>query len=312
VKIAVTGANGFLATHCIPHLCELGHEVVGLVRASSFSRKDSAPACKLQTIDYSEPQIAEAFQGCDFVFHLAAKRGGASELDQVYEESNIQLTDRVLRAAVQAKIPRLCLASSISVYSPSESSPLTEDGPTNPTGYYGVTKLAGESAAEIFSQNHPIQVLSLRFSKIFGWGDRFGESFLPLAWIRQAQRRETLKIWHPNSGGKDLIYVKDAVKALEKALVAKAARGVFNIGSGQALALEIIAREINEVFENPGNLSQDAPGPEEPLGQWMDCSRAREVLGWEPQWNFKNALIDMKGDRGASIFDSLQSPLGLR
>jgi len=70
--------------------------------------------------------------------------------------------------------------------------------------------------------------------------------------------------------------------------------GTFNIGSGRQYSLEAIARTVNEVFNNSGNLEIDLTKPEGSRSWCLDSSLALEKLGWKANWALKPALEDMR------------------
>ena len=84
------------------------------------------------------------------------------------------------------------------------------------------------------------------------------------------------------------------ISAINKAVTSKSQQGIFNIGSGKSYSIKEIAECINEVFENKGNISFKPNQHEGRFNIYMDCTKAKELLRWSPEWTLKGALYDIK------------------
>ena len=118
--------------------------------------------------------------------------------------------------------------------------------------------------------------------------------------LERARRGEPLVLWGEGGGGRDLIYVRDAARAVAAALAPRAPAGAFNIGSGRPHSFREVAETINAVFGNPGGLRFDPTRPEETTVAYMDCRRAAEHLGWAPRWDLRSALEDLRNEGSAA------------
>src|SRR5690606_18603069 len=104
------------------------------------------------------------------VVHLAAKAGVRPSVTnpQEYVDVNINGTQSVLDACVQAGLPKVVFGSSSSVYGLNDQVPFSEDHPTlRPASPYGATKAAGEALCHSYSNCYGLNIVSLRFFTVY-------------------------------------------------------------------------------------------------------------------------------------------------
>ncbi len=160
----VTGAAGFIGSHLCLRLLESGWTVRGIDCFTPYYdpalKERNAAALRdfdrfrLLRIDLRTAAPDPLLDGVDVVWHLAAQAGvRASWGDsfQEYTSINVNATQRLLEAAVKRTPRRFVYASSSSVYGNAPEFPMSEDGPLRPISPYGVTKLAGEHLARLYS-----------------------------------------------------------------------------------------------------------------------------------------------------------------
>jgi nucleoside-diphosphate-sugar epimerase len=125
--------------------------------------------------------------------------------------------------------------------------------------------------------------------------------------IQRAIKNEPITIYGNGKGVREYIYVKDAAAAIEAAINASEARGIFNIGSGVATSHQKLAELVRDIFS--GGVSKivyDQTKAEASSRYPMDRTLARKVFGWEPKYSLKRALEDMKQENIAKGYDLLQ------
>ncbi len=160
MRLAVTGANGFVGRHVVAHAAESGWDVVGIVRshaASEVVRETGGRPLVLESAD--EEALARAFEGSQSVVHLA--QIGAERAGQTYEAVNVGLTERVLVACRRAEVPRVVYFSGLGVARYGMSRRCTN-------GYF-LSKLAAETL--LFRSDRESVVF--RPSYLVGPGDAF-------------------------------------------------------------------------------------------------------------------------------------------
>lgn len=296
MKIAVTGASGFIGQYVVDRFADHGHELVALGRnrdrlVSAF--KNMSVACR--ETDYTVATLCDHFDDCDVVLHLAAKRP-ASDTDPLdfgeFYGPNVETTQNVLIAATQTDVKRVCQASSISVYAGSRKVPYAEDQRPIPADSYGASKVVCENLGGIAERNYGLDVVSLRIASTYGVGER-SQNVL-MKFVDLARDNETLTVWGSGSHAPDFIYVEDVVEAFERSIASDVPAGIYNIGSGRHWPIADLARTINTVFGNRGNLVFDESKIENEWQYHMDCSKTAANLGWEPEYSLTDGLRAMR------------------
>ena len=151
VRVLVTGGAGFIGSHLVDALVELGANVVVLDDLSGGEEGNLAHAAA--RIDFirgsilDESGIADAVRGCRFVFHEAAKVSvpGSVAAPKVYEHINTTGTFNVLDAARLANVSRVMFAASSAAYGESEALPKVETMPVLPQSPYAAQQGGGRS-----------------------------------------------------------------------------------------------------------------------------------------------------------------------
>ena len=295
MKIAITGASGFLGQHIVNHFVQKKAKIVAIGRhIQRLDRCFTNNVLKYQS-DYSLKSLASILVGTDVIIHLAAtllsRKSHPFQLSPFFE-GNLLATENLFLAAHQNRISRICQTSSISVYSNSNTLPFSEEEPPVPANIYGVSKLACEHLADLFSTQTDMTITTLRLARLFGNGQRKGSVFEK--YMDWAKQKRPLSIWGTGTTSIDYLYIKDAVSAIEKAIQADTPHGVFNIGSGRSYSVMDIAETINQIFDNTGNIEFDASKKEGGFDIYMDCSKAHKVLDWQPAWTLSEAIKDMQ------------------
>lgn len=182
MRILVTGAAGFIASHLCEKLHSLGHEVVGIdnfndyydVNLKELNASDLAEkGIVIHRLDLNADLKAVFSSPFDYVYHLAAQPGISSDTTlKEYVDNNIYATQNLLEAVLEYN-PDLKLFVNIatsSVYGIEAT--VNEEVPAKPISFYGTTKLAGEQLALGLQRTGKLNVCSIRLYSVFGPRER--------------------------------------------------------------------------------------------------------------------------------------------
>jgi len=295
MRIGITGASGFIGRHLVEKLEKEGHEPVVLGRSGQrlerlFSKYRSV---SVRQTDYGSGDLLCGLDGCEGVVHLASIRyldGPESFSGYV---ANVIISENLFRACRDLGITNLVLASTGSIYNEQRNKlPFRETETVYPAGFYALSKLAAEKLGVIYG----LRIKSLRIARVLGW--HRPDRFMLMTFIKNALEGRPITVYGTGSGRREYLYVKDAIRAIERALEKPDACGIYNIGSGRNVPADELAVLIADVLgKGKSEIRFDENRDEDRSNFIMDSTKALRELGWKPDFNMRQALVDMKDDR---------------
>lgn len=304
-NVFVTGATGLLGSWLVERLLELGANVTCLVR-------DWVPKSKLVLEGYFERSnivrgeledynlLVRAINEyeIDSVFHLGAQAivGTSSRSALSTFEANIRGTWNLLEACKTCSkiVQRVVVASSDKAYGSHEKLPYTEDAPLQGRFPYDVSKSCSDLISFSYYYTYQTPVAVTRCGNLFGGGDINFNRLVP-GTIRSALQNDPPVIRSDGKYVRDYFYVRDAVNAYlalaehlpDDRFVGQA----FNFGHEQPMSVlelvDLILRLLDKTALQPLILNEAS---HEIQKQYLDCSKARRMLNWQPQYSLEEGL----------------------
>jgi nucleoside-diphosphate-sugar epimerase len=277
---SVVGVDAF--TDYYPRALKLGN----------LERLMDEPAFELHELDLSADPVDELLDGVEVVFHLAAQagvRGSFGRTFDVYVRHNVIATQRVLEAAVRRPGIRCVYASSSSVYGNADCVPTPEDAPRRPVSPYGMTKVATEELAGVYSRSYGIPNTGLRYFTAYGPRQRPDMAFS--RFIEAALSGDPITILGDGMQLRDFTYVEDVVESTIAAArsVHEGAR-VFNIGGGSPVSLMTAIHTLETVVGHPIHVRHVQRQVGDALHTSADVRLAQAVLGYRPTTDLESGL----------------------
>ncbi len=298
----VTGGAGFIGSHLVDRLLELGHNVTVLDDFSTGSEanleqaKSMAANGQLQIFRGSildSRLVMKAVSQKDVIFHLAAQINVRSSAENPLFDAKANITGSILLYdhAARAKVPRIIYASSGgAMYGHPEKLPATEDTPKQPLSPYGISKLAAEYYLLFYGDNFDMTTISLRCANVYGpRQDPKGEAGVISIFLEALSRGKPLPIFGDGKDTRDYVYVGDIVAANMAALTT-AQNAVLNIGSGVETSVLDLVRMIEEVTGIEPATTFLPPRPGEVPRIALDATRAQQVFAWEPTISLRDGM----------------------
>jgi len=294
-RCLVTGAGGFIGSHLVERLLDLGAEVTAFVRYNASGSRGlldrlalhdqqrlrlvSGDLCHADGLD-------EAFEGQQVVFHLAAIIAipfSYMRPEQVVH-NNVTAMLNVLSAVRRHRVGRLVTTSSSEVYGTAQRVPIDENHPLEAQSPYAASKIACDKLAQSFHRSYGTPIVTLRPFNTYG-PRQSARAIVPTIITQALTRKQVfLGAMHPT---RDLNFVTDTVEGFVRIAQTPGIEGrVFNIGSGEEISIGDLADRIIRLIGGKIPVIFDAtrirPESSEVTRLICDSSRARAELGWTP------------------------------
>lgn len=299
----ITGVAGFIGSNLAETILKKGDSIIGVDQINDYysinQKKDNIASLRqyeafkfiqddIQNLDWSE-----LLKGVDVVYHQAAQAGVRAswgESFRHYTERNINATQIILEAAKETpSLKRLVYASTSSVYGNAETMPTSETVPPQPVSPYGITKLAAERMCWLYHQNFNVPVTALRYFTVYGPRQRPDMAFHKF--FKAAIKDEAISIYGDGQQTRDFTFISDAVEAnLAAATVPEAVGEIFNIGGGSRAVLMDVLATMEEVIGKSIKKEFVAKARGDARHTSADISKARKILGYNPQVSLKEGL----------------------
>ncbi|MGN0355888.1 MAG: NAD-dependent epimerase/dehydratase family protein [Muricoprocola sp.] len=291
MKIAVTGASGFIGTEVIRELQKKEKiEILALTRAEDRTEG----RVRWSHTDYSIKSLSEVLHGVDAVIHLAAVRGTTGTLSDYHENETI--TENILIAMGETGVRNIILASSIAVYSDTEKIPWREEEPLLPKTLYGITKASCEYLCHYYSKKYGFHYAAVRIAQVLGLGEK--RRGMMNVFLETAYEHGEIRVMGRSSSRRQYIYVKDLAAVMSRLACMDSPQSVIlNVGMKTAYSNLEIARLVNRIFENETPIRYDDSFPETIEPSHMDICSLEEYLGYEPM-EMEQVLADVQKDMG--------------
>jgi UDP-glucose 4-epimerase len=285
MKSIVTGGAGFIGSHLVDKLIELGHEVVVIDNESSevhdhFYYNDSATYYKIDIADYCG--IRPLFEGVDYVFHLAAESRIQPAINNplLCFQTNAYGTGVILQCAREAKVKKVIYSSTSSAYGLKNQIPLSETMPDDCLNPYSVAKVAGEKMCKMYTDLFGLPTIVFRYFNVYGPREPLKGSYAPVVglFLRQNKAGETMTIVGDGTQRRDFTHVCDVVDANIRAMnyEGQLHGTVFNVGTGKNNSVLELAKMIGN------NIKFIPPRPAESKETLADNSKITKEFGWQP------------------------------
>ena len=303
----VTGTAGFIASQVCKQLLDLGHHVVGVDNLNDYydirlknwrleQLKSDTNARNFIFVDLDiedQSKLIDLFQAqgpFDAVLNLAARAGVRYSMENphVYFSTNAEGTLNLLECMRGQGCQKLVLASTSSLYA-GQKIPFTEDLSVNePLSPYAASKKAGELMAYSYHKLYQMDVSVVRYFTVFGPAGRPDMS--PYRFIKWIAEEETIEMFGDGSQSRDFTYVDDIARGTIAA-IQDVGYEIINLGGGRnPVSLTTIIEKLEILIGKQANIENKPFHIADIKETWADITKARNLLGWEPQTNLEQGL----------------------
>ena len=289
----VTGGCGFIGSHIVDRLIELGHEVRVIDDMSASENEMFYFNVKAIYWDYdiSKRDCEFIFKDADYVFHLAARSriqptiGSPSECFEV----NVVGTQKVLEWSRLNSVKRVIYSGTSSLYGKQNTIPFAPNMPVDCLNPYSMSKWMGEQVCKLYSQLYSVPSIVLRYFNVYGPREPLKGEYAPVVGLfkRQYTSGNPMTIVGDGSQKRDFTYIDDVVEAnicAMKASVNDIPHKIYNVGTGKNYS-------ILEVAEMIGDKVKSIPTrPAEVRETLADIESTISDLGWFPKYSLEEKI----------------------
>jgi nucleoside-diphosphate-sugar epimerase len=306
-KYLVTGAAGFIASQVSKQLLDQGDHVVGVdnlndyydVRLKNWRLEQLKVHPNAENFSFAfldiedQSKLANLFKvegPFDVVLNLAARAGVRYSMENphVYLSTNSEGTLNLLECMRSHGCKKLVLASTSSLYA-GQKMPFTEDLSVNePLSPYAASKKAGELMAYSYHKLYQMDVSVVRYFTVFGPAGRPDMS--PYRFIKWIAEEETIQMFGDGSQSRDFTYVDDIARGTIAAIQGVGYE-IINLGGGRnPVSLNAIISKLEELLGKKAKIHHKPFHVADLMETWADISKAKNLLGWEPQVSLEEGL----------------------
>ena len=300
----VTGGAGFIGSNLCEAILKLGYRVRCLDDLSTGKQKNVDMFVGNENYEFIKGDIKDldtclnACEGIDYVLNEAAWGSvpRSIEMPLFYCMNNIMGTLNMLEAARQKGVKKFVYASSSSVYGDEPVLPKKEGREGNLLSPYAVSKRADEEWAKQYTRHYGLDTYGLRYFNVFGRRQDPDGAYAAVIpkFIKQMMNGETPTINGDGKQSRDFTYIENVIEANLKACLAghEAAGEAFNVAYGGREYLIDIYHDLEEALgiKMEPNYGPDRAGDIKHSN--ADISKARELLGYDPEWSFERGIKD--------------------
>lgn len=302
-QVLVTGAGGFIGSHLVERLVDMGARVRAFTRYNSrgdigllrFAPSTVLAQIELLSGDLRDVEaVRDAVRDVDTIFHLGALIAIPYSYRHPREviETNVMGTVNVLSAARDARVRRMVHTSTSEVYGTAKYVPIDEQHPLQGQSPYSASKIGADKIAESFYRAFDVPVVTLRPFNTYG-PRQSARAVIPTI-ITQALTRSELHLGSLEPM-RDFTFVSDTVEGFLCAASAEEAIGQeINLGTGESVSIGDVTLRILQLLDKSPTIVTDTerlrPSKSEVMQLCSSNHKASELIGWQPQVSLDNGL----------------------
>jgi UDP-glucuronate 4-epimerase len=307
MHIVVTGGAGFIGSQLIRKLFEQDTAVI-ITCIDNFDPFYAAEIKQYNIRDFKEnkrfrllhldlsattaAELSDLIKGqVDVIVHMAAKAGVRPSIENplAYQQSNVIGLQNMLDFAKAKSTRQFVFASSSSVYGINDHFPWKEDEQLMPVSPYAMTKLAGEMLGHVYSKLFGIRFIALRFFTVYGPGQR--PDLAIHKFIKAIICNKPITMYGNGSSSRDYTYVDDIIRGVINAVqFTNKDFEIINLGNNYAVSLKALIELIEQVTGKKAIIANMPEQPGDVPKTFADISKARNLLGYNPETNLKEGL----------------------
>ena len=297
MRVLITGAAGFLGSHLCDRFRQEGHSVVAMDNYITGTPENLAHLLGdgFELVQHDVTEFVHVSGELDGVLHFASPASPTDYLELPIQTLKVGSlgTHKVIGLA-KAKNARFLLASTSEVYGDPLVHPQPESywgnvNPIGPRGVYDEAKRFAEALTMAYRRAHGVDTRIVRIFNTYGPRMRPGDGRVVSNFIVQALRREPITVYGDGGQTRSFCYVEDEVEGIFR-LFASDVSEPINIGNPREFTVSELAELVLELTGSSSEVRYLPLPEDDPKTRKPDITRARELLGWQPEISLREGL----------------------
>jgi UDP-glucose 4-epimerase len=288
--ILITGGSGFIGRKLAERLAALGGNVHAMDLQPGINAATGVVFHKADITDPFKVAKTVAEINPEMIVHLAASLDRKWDIDTIHRSLDVNVGGlmNLFSALVKTGSARSVIVSGTAEEYGNNKTPFREDMRENPVSAYSFSKASATHLCQFITDVYDLPVTVLRPTIAYGPGQQ-GNMFLPSLITRLLQGKKFEMTLGEQT--RDFLYIDDLIEAYVLAGL-KQRSGIYNIGAGKAYRIRYIAEKVGEMLDRRNLLSFGAIEyrKSEVMDYVVDCSKAKEELGWKPKTGIDEGL----------------------
>ncbi|HOH60529.1 MAG TPA: NAD-dependent epimerase/dehydratase family protein [Candidatus Cloacimonadota bacterium] len=302
MKILITGAAGFIASHVADAFVEAGHDVVIVDNFRTGYPKNLNPKARFYELDVCDPRLEYIFakEKPDVVDHHAAQISVPLSVEDPLTDAEINVKGliNILENCVKHQVKKVIyISSGGAMYGEATEYPTSETYNPKPLSVYAINKMVGENYLYFYQKTYGLDYTVLRYANVFGPRQvSHGEAGVVSIFVEKllAEETPTLNVYPEEPDGmiRDYVYVKDVVAA-NLAALNKGSGEAFNIGTCIETSTRALFNEICRQMRLQIEPKKGAARKGDLRRSLLKIDKAKEELGWEPRYTLAEGISEV-------------------
>ena len=303
-RILICGATGFIGKNLLDFYSK---NKKYKIRATHFKSAALSEYKDVEWVqcDLRDPQqVADVLKDVNIVMQFAATTTGAKDIvskPYIHVTDNVIMNSYLLREVFEQGIERFIFPSCTIMYQKSEAA--LKEADYNPSDeilsfYYGAghTKVYLENMCKFYAGFGKTKHTVIRHSNLYGPHDKYDleKSHVTGATITKVMTSEdgNVNVWGTGEESRDLLYVEDFISFIEASIDSQQDNyALYNVGLGKAIKIKDLVKKVIQCSGRDLNIVHDLSKPTVPTSLFLDCTKAKEELSWQPNYTLEQGLL---------------------
>lgn len=294
MKVVVTGGAGFIGSHVVDAFFSRGDDVVIIDHWKKEKKRFVPGGVRVIKAEIASPEACAFISEYkpDIVCHLAAQISAPHSVEDPAGDAQTNIVDAIilLEACAKASVSTFLYTSSCAVYGRSPDLPLAEESPRIPESPYALSKAAFETYVAYAHERYGMRTVAFRPANVYGPRQQVvGEAGVVAIFLDRLFAGKKSAIYGDGRATRDFVYVEDIAHAFVLATNSQY-QGVLNLGTGLEKSVQELWDALHVLHGGVGSVEYVEPRKGDILRSFLDASKAKREIGWEPSISFEEGL----------------------